>query len=262
MAKNLKDLRKEAGFKSGREFADELGINQATYRRYEQQPDGIPLKQAWAIADRLGCSIDMVVGREPVSVEDMRGSVQKFYDGLSDSMRERVNEYLEFIRHLQEKEITRRKEQAEAEQVERVQIIERMFFSEMLENERTKEEFLFWGRDRTRREFETYIRSHLSTITESTRKDMFARIDFGIREELGLFEVGDDGNLRVVESDDPTREEAIKSAIDEATNEQMQKYESEVIQGIMVIYDRLHPQQQSWPESQYLTVEYNEKIRK
>ncbi|MBR1830317.1 MAG: helix-turn-helix transcriptional regulator [Atopobiaceae bacterium] len=82
MAKNIQDLRREAGYRSAKDFAAAIGIPASTYNRYEAQPDAIPLRQAWAIADFLGCSIDMVVGREPVSAEDMRGDAQKFYDGL------------------------------------------------------------------------------------------------------------------------------------------------------------------------------------
>ena len=47
-----------------------LGIPASTYARYERQPEGpecaIPLSSAWQIADALGCSIDLVVGREDI----------------------------------------------------------------------------------------------------------------------------------------------------------------------------------------------------
>lgn len=66
--RQLRMLRRKAGHRSAREFAEELGIPASTYSRYEKGPAGpgcgIPLPNAWAIADALGCSIDAVVGRE------------------------------------------------------------------------------------------------------------------------------------------------------------------------------------------------------
>lgn len=45
---------------------------------------------AWRIADALECSIDVVVGRYDDDVEAMR--VQRMYDRLSPSSRERVDD--------------------------------------------------------------------------------------------------------------------------------------------------------------------------
>ena len=73
MASTLQDMRKEAGYKTAREFAEAIDVPVATYARYEQSPTKIPIKNAWHIADVLGCSIDAVVGREHVDVDSMRG---------------------------------------------------------------------------------------------------------------------------------------------------------------------------------------------
>ena len=65
--RTLQRLRREAGYRSAKDFAAVLGIPTSTYARYERQPEGpdcaIPLSSAWQIADALGCSIDLVVGR-------------------------------------------------------------------------------------------------------------------------------------------------------------------------------------------------------
>lgn len=68
--RTLQRLRLEAGYRSGRALAAALGIPASTYARYERAPEGpdcgIPLANAWAIADALGCTIDAVVGREDI----------------------------------------------------------------------------------------------------------------------------------------------------------------------------------------------------
>ena len=68
--RTLQRLRREAGYRSAKDFAAVLGIPASTYARYERQPEGpecaIPLSSAWQIADALGCSIDLVVGRQDI----------------------------------------------------------------------------------------------------------------------------------------------------------------------------------------------------
>lgn len=64
MRTNLKDLRKAAGYKSAREFAEAVGINPSTYANYEHGSREPGLEQAASIARALGCSIDDIVGSE------------------------------------------------------------------------------------------------------------------------------------------------------------------------------------------------------
>lgn len=97
---SLADLRKAAGYRSSKEFAAVLGIPATTYSRYERtlaDPDsGIPLRAAWAIADKLHCSIDAVVGRE--GADDTQGrDLNAAYRTLSDGGKERFDEYLQFL---------------------------------------------------------------------------------------------------------------------------------------------------------------------
>ena len=95
----LQTLRREAGFSSANEFAARIGIPTTTYSRYERAEAkpacGIPLANAWAIADALGCSIDLVVGREPMGVD--RAPVQTRYNALSKANQQRADEYLDFL---------------------------------------------------------------------------------------------------------------------------------------------------------------------
>lgn len=168
MAGNLKDLRKEAGFRSSRDFAEAMGINQTTYRRYEQQPDGIPLKQAWAIADRLGCSIDMVVGREPVSVEDMRGEVQRFYDGLGEDSRERFDDFVEYLTFRESREAQAREREERRRTESYLRFYERLFLVESQEDERTADIVTFGSPSEVRSAFEAFLRER-----ERTRRVTF-----------------------------------------------------------------------------------------
>lgn len=99
--RTLQRLRREAGFKSAKDFAAFLGIPESTYSRYEQIADGpnsrIPMKIAWVMADVFGCSIDLVVGREDIDAGEH--SIQFLYDHLSKSSQQRFDEYIEFLQY-------------------------------------------------------------------------------------------------------------------------------------------------------------------
>ena len=98
--RTLQRLRREAGYRSAREFAKELSIPASTYARYERQPEtpecAIPMASAWAIADALGVSIDLVVGRADIDAPDP-APVQTRYDHLSKADQQRADEYLDFL---------------------------------------------------------------------------------------------------------------------------------------------------------------------
>ena len=95
--RTLQRLRRQAGYRSAKDFAETLGIPSSTYARYERTGDGvecgIPLPAAWQIADALGCSIDLVVGREDIDALDY-GSIQPRYEALSVEGRRLVDSYL------------------------------------------------------------------------------------------------------------------------------------------------------------------------
>lgn len=98
--RTLQRLRREAGYRSAKEFAAKLGIPSSTYARYERAGDGadcgIPLPAAWQIADALGCSIDLVVGHGETDVPSPEG-IQPRYDALSPEGRVLVESYLSYI---------------------------------------------------------------------------------------------------------------------------------------------------------------------
>ena len=68
MARNgaIRRLRREAGYRSAADLADEVGVSRKSYHLWERRDlvgTNATIRQAWDIADRLGCSIDFLVGR-------------------------------------------------------------------------------------------------------------------------------------------------------------------------------------------------------
>ncbi|MBM6942621.1 helix-turn-helix domain-containing protein [Collinsella intestinalis] len=98
--RTLQRLRRQAGYRSAKEFAEALGVPPSTYARYERAGDGadcgIPLPAAWQIADKLGCSIDLVVGREDIDTLKLAG-IDARYGALSLEGRVLVDSYLSYV---------------------------------------------------------------------------------------------------------------------------------------------------------------------
>lgn len=98
--RTLQRLRREAGYQRAKDFARVLDIPESTYSRYERASEGpncgIPIEKAWAIADKLGTSIDAVVGREdidaphPITLDDRVCS-------LTRESRRMLEDYLEYL---------------------------------------------------------------------------------------------------------------------------------------------------------------------
>lgn len=101
--RTLQRLRREAGYRSAKEFAEALGIPGSTYARYERAGDGadcgIPLPAAWQIADRLGCTIDLVVGREDIDAPRPCESMGDRINSLSRTGMEMLDDYLRFLEY-------------------------------------------------------------------------------------------------------------------------------------------------------------------
>ncbi len=97
----LQALRRRAGFRSAKDFAAKVGIPESTYSRYERAPEGpscgIPLPNAWAMADELGCSIDLVVGRVDPEEYLAGGSLDERVAAMNVLDREIVTSFIEFI---------------------------------------------------------------------------------------------------------------------------------------------------------------------
>ena len=91
----LKEIRKAAGFKTAREFAEVMGIPPTTYARYEQKLDHIPMPNAIRMADYLNVTLDSLVGRVCGSEVEV-GEQQRLYDLLSPRGKARVDEFMAY----------------------------------------------------------------------------------------------------------------------------------------------------------------------
>ena len=93
METQLQTLRKKAGFKSAKAFAEKIGMNAYTYTNYEQGKANFTLAQAWEFADLLGCSLDELAGRQwppdgASAPEPGEASLVSAYRDLSEEGRE------------------------------------------------------------------------------------------------------------------------------------------------------------------------------
>ncbi|MBR1828139.1 MAG: helix-turn-helix transcriptional regulator [Atopobiaceae bacterium] len=96
----LSDLREGAGYRNAKEFAAVLGVPASTYSRWERGAQGpasaIPMAAAWAIADKLGCTIDAVVGRD--SEPEAEGKdLNAFYRSLSEGGQRILDEFAQYL---------------------------------------------------------------------------------------------------------------------------------------------------------------------
>lgn len=86
IGKSLQSLRKKAGFKSAKSFAEFMGMNPNTYTDYEQGRGSFSYEQAWQFADALDCTLDALGGRTPPAREydDHRQQVLNHCYGMLD----------------------------------------------------------------------------------------------------------------------------------------------------------------------------------
>lgn len=92
MKNKLQELRKLAGYKSAREFADALGVKRSTLASWESQIRAIPWETACRACDLLGCTLDQLVGREPID------RVKYAYLDLSEGDRAKVEDFAEYLK--------------------------------------------------------------------------------------------------------------------------------------------------------------------
>ena len=93
LGERLRMLRKEAGFRSAKAFAESAGFTTTGYTEYEQGRRGLSYENAWKIADALGISLDELGGRQwppegASAPEPGEASLISAYRDLSDEGRE------------------------------------------------------------------------------------------------------------------------------------------------------------------------------
>lgn len=87
MRPRLQEMRKRAGYKSARDFADYIGMNISTYTNYEQGKRNLSLVQAWKFADALHCTLDELAGRDFHSPSERQRQLSPDESSLLNSYR-------------------------------------------------------------------------------------------------------------------------------------------------------------------------------
>lgn len=84
----LRELRKRAGYRSAKAFAEVVGFSTTGYAEYEQGRRGLSYENAWKIADALNISLDELGGRDwppsEASGDPRRRTLIESYDALTD----------------------------------------------------------------------------------------------------------------------------------------------------------------------------------
>lgn len=255
MASTLQELRKEAGYKTAKDLAEAMGIPAPTYARYEQNPEKIPIKPAWSIADFLGCTIDAVVGREPVDINQMRGEVQKTYDALSAKNRELLDEFISFVASKDEKEASARRaiDDMRLEQLE--QYYERLLDQKAEEEDACAERVIFGSYAQRRATFQDFISRKTREKGERELRDMCDDLASRAAKGGGYIQLEDGSEFFFTPGESGDEEkERLHEALTKLNAEKDEQREKEVVEKMMAFYDRRHEHMK--PRIEYAVVEF------
>lgn len=100
MKTQLQAMRKRAGYKSAKAFADHIGVPVGTYTDYEQGRRMFTLERAWEFADALDCTLDELAGRKApnrASGDARMGSIADNYESMNETGRARLAEQAEMM---------------------------------------------------------------------------------------------------------------------------------------------------------------------
>ena len=231
MAKSIKDLRQEKGYRSAREFADALGIATSSMSRYDRDPETIPLKHAWAMADLLGCSIDEIVGRGHVTAGI--SGMQQIYDGLLPETQGLVDEFIEFAQAKDARIREQRKHEDDRKHDALCERYERMFEQSLYDGADFGELVSFSSPIEERSAFEAFVREQAA----AKRKPGIDLHIEGLEEEMR------GGWLEADGTEKHWPEEELQQMLDEERRQMDEEYgkkDEEVIAKVMEAYDRLH----------------------
>lgn len=98
MKTRLQEFRKQAGYKSAKSFAEEIGLSVRTYTNYEQGITSLTLEKAWEFADIFDCSLDELAGRKRQYKELSNPSEQELIDCFRASTNDRKDRILDTAR--------------------------------------------------------------------------------------------------------------------------------------------------------------------
>ena len=184
--------------------------------RYDNQPDTIPVKVAWAMADRLDCSIDEVVGRMPVT--SGKSELQEFYDGLHRWNRDLFDEFREFIEAREQRAASLERSAIDRKYERLAQYYERMFNNSFFDHVDPEELVVLdqpWS-----------LREGIAVLVEEKTEE--SRHNRAKKAVEGL--AGDEEQASALIQGELDRMEAEEGSVKEVTER------------IMEAYDRLHPE--------------------
>ena len=254
MATTLRELRENAGYRTALDFARKIGISKTSYSRYEADPQNITMGAARVIADELGCSIDAVVGREPVPEGAMRGDVQKTYDALSPQGKALVDEFLEFAA-AKDAAARRTREDAAAREYEHMaRHYERQFY---LENG-DEDALVFGTAEDLRRMYRGFLEGKARARAEIAVDDALVDRETEMLKDAKLLVVDDDG-ARATGLEDPEAERLIAAELDRLKRElaeDLKRKNADRIEKIMAAYDRIHAADYGKDDIEYGIVEF------
>lgn len=216
MAKTIQELRREKGYRSAREFADALGISPSSMSRYDNQLDTIPVKVAWAMADKLDCSIDEIVGRTPVT--SGKSELQEFYDGLHRWNKDLFDDFREFVAAREQRAASLERSAIDRKYERLALYYERMFNNSFFDHADPEELAVL--------DQPSALKDGIAALVEEKTAD--SRMKRARKAVEGLVEDEDDELSLIQEELD--RMEAEEGSV------------KEVAARIMKAYDRLHPE--------------------
>lgn len=234
MASTLQDLRKEAGYKTAKEFAEAVGIPAPTYTRYEQEPKKIPTDRAWAIADKLGCSIDAVVGREYVDVKAMRGEFQKYFDTFTPNDQSLMWAIANVIK---DREVS--KEDATYDAY--LSYYEKQLMQEADTDPKVANTIVFGSDEQKRQTFLDFLTAKAAESRASKVEDAALERDFDLELEHGFLIIDSEGSYQETGLVDKALSDKIADEVERCREAAAQSYEEQdkkTIQKIMAAYDR------------------------
>ena len=98
MKTQLQAMRKRAGFKSAKAFAEHIGMAVGTYTDYEQGRRMFTLEKACEFARELDCTLDELAGRVPpqtaqeTAYDARQASLNDYYESISDESKAALTE--------------------------------------------------------------------------------------------------------------------------------------------------------------------------
>lgn len=243
MASTLQDMRKEAGYKTAREFAEAIDVPVATYARYEQSPTKIPIKNAWHIADVLGCSIDAVVGREHVDVDSMRGEVQRFYDDLSDDSRALFDSLSQVLKERDEQQARQRVEAERRRVEEYMRYYEKLLFQSADGDGELSDILVFGSPAQQREAYLGFVKERACNSRIAKAAPLTSKKEAELDLRYGFTEIDEDGEVRETGLEDASLTHDKALDLSDYCREVMASFRKEdekTVSSLMEAYDRVH----------------------